>query len=82
MERKKNVSVKFRVFGKKMEIERKVPEKKSKCFQMKIKVKDFAKFGFTSWALCCETWLKFEVETLRCRENLKLKKMFGSWMSP
>jgi hypothetical protein len=29
---KKNVSVEFRVFGKKMENERKVPEKKSKCF--------------------------------------------------
>jgi len=27
-EKKKNVSVGFRVFGKKMEIERKVPEKK------------------------------------------------------
>jgi hypothetical protein len=37
---KKNVSVEFRVFGKK-EIERKVPGKKSKCFQMKIKVKEF-----------------------------------------
>jgi hypothetical protein len=31
----KNVSVGFRVFGKK-EIERKVPEKKSKCVWMKI----------------------------------------------
>ncbi len=30
-EGKKNVSVEFRVFEKKMEIERKVPEKKSKC---------------------------------------------------
>jgi hypothetical protein len=29
---RKIVSVEFRVFGKKMEIERKVPEKKSKCF--------------------------------------------------
>ncbi len=29
---KKNVSVEFRMFGKKMEIERRVPEKKSKCF--------------------------------------------------
>ncbi len=28
----KKVSVKFRVFGKKNENERKVPEKKSKCF--------------------------------------------------
>ncbi len=28
----KNVSVEFRLFGKKMEIERRVPEKKSKCF--------------------------------------------------
>ncbi len=31
-EGKKNVSVEFRVFGKKMEIERKVPGKKSECF--------------------------------------------------
>jgi hypothetical protein len=30
--RGENVSVEFRVFGKKKEIERKVPEKKSKCF--------------------------------------------------
>ncbi len=35
-----------------MKIERKVPEKKSKCFWVKIKVEDFAKFVFTSWALC------------------------------
>jgi len=35
-EGKKNVSVEFRVFGKKMEIERKVPEKKSKCFWVKV----------------------------------------------
>ncbi len=32
VKKEKNVSVEFRVFGKKMEIERKVPEKKSKCF--------------------------------------------------
>ena len=47
-EGKKNVSVEFRVFGKKMEIERKVPEKKSKCFDWKF----FAKFVFTGRALC------------------------------
>ena len=35
-EGKKNVSVDFRVFGKKMEIERKVPEKKSKTFWVEI----------------------------------------------
>ncbi len=50
-EGKKNcLSVVFRVFGKKMEIERKVPEKKKK-----IKVfwgGNFAKFVFTGWALC------------------------------
>ncbi len=46
----KSVSVEFRVFGKKNE--RKVPEKKSKCFGWKFKVKDFAKFVFTGWALC------------------------------
>ena len=51
MERGKNVSVEFRVFGKK-EIERKVPRKKSKCFGWKFKVEDFAKFVFTGWALC------------------------------
>ena len=39
-EGEKNVSVEFRVFGKKMEIERKVPEKKGK---------NFAKFVFTGW---------------------------------
>ncbi len=52
VERGKNVSVEFRVFGKKMEIERKVSEeKKSKCFfEWKFEVKGFAKFVFTSWA--------------------------------
>ena len=34
---KKSVSVEFRVFGKKNE--RKVPEKKSKCFGWKLKLK-------------------------------------------
>ncbi len=38
------------MFGKKNE--RKVPRKKSKCFGWKFKVKDFAKFVFTGWALC------------------------------
>ncbi len=46
----KNVSVEFRVFGKKKEIERKVPrEKKSKCFFLD---ENFAKFVFTGWVLC------------------------------
>ncbi len=35
-------------------------ERKSKCFWMKIKVKDFAKFVLISLTLCCKTWLKFE----------------------
>ncbi len=26
--------------------------------------------------------LKFEIEALRCGKKLKLKKMFGSWVSP
>ncbi len=38
-EGKKNVSVEFRVFGKKMEIKRKVPGKKIKVFAVEIKVK-------------------------------------------
>jgi hypothetical protein len=61
VEREKNVSVGFRVFGKKMEIKRKVPEKeKSKCFGWKFKVKDFAKFVFTGWAfvLICKLKLR------------------------
>ena len=35
-------------------------------------------------ASCCETWLKFEIEALRCREKkkLELKKMIGSWITP
>ncbi len=48
--RKKNVSVEFRVFGKKKEIGRKVPrKKKSKCFFFG---ENFAKFVFTGWVLC------------------------------
>ncbi len=35
------------------------------------------------WAPCCETWLIFEIEALRCRkEKVKVKKMFGSWVTP
>ncbi len=34
------------------------------------------------WAPCCKTWLKFEIKDFRCREKVKVKKMFGSWMSP
>jgi len=50
--KEKNVSVEFRVFGKK-EIERKVPKKnQSVLFGWKFKMKDFAKFVFTGWALC------------------------------
>ncbi len=49
---KKNVSVEFRVFWKKMKIEREVPGKKKVFFWWKFKVKDFAKFVFTGWALC------------------------------
>jgi len=26
------------------------------------------------WAPCCETWLKFEIEALRCGENFKVEK--------
>ena len=51
-EGKKNVSVEFRVFGKKMEIEGKVPRKNQSVFGWKFEVKDFAKFVFTIWALC------------------------------
>ncbi len=50
--KEKNVSVEFRVFGKKMEIERKVPGKKNQSIFWKFKVKDFTKFVFTGWALC------------------------------
>ncbi len=39
VKRGKIVSVEFRVFGKKMEIERKVPEKKSKGFGWKLRLK-------------------------------------------
>ncbi len=44
----KNVSVEFRVFGKK-KIERKVPRKKIKVFFLD---ENFAKFVFTGWVLC------------------------------
>ncbi len=38
-----------------MEIERKVStgKKNQSVFWFEIKVKDFAEFVFTSWALCC-----------------------------
>jgi hypothetical protein len=44
---KKNVSVEFRVFGKKMKMKERFREKKSKCFELKkffgFKVVVFAK---------------------------------------
>ncbi len=45
---------KCRISGvrEKKEIERRVPGKKRKCLGWKFKVKDFAKFVFTGWALC------------------------------
>ncbi len=60
---KKNVILKFRVFGKKRELKEKVQigkKKNQNVFRFEVKVKDFAKFVFTSWALCYKTWLKFE----------------------
>ncbi len=44
---------KCRISGvRKKKLKEKFEKKKSKCFGMKIKVKDFAKFVFASWALC------------------------------
>ncbi len=43
---------KCRISGVRKKNERKVPEKKSKYFGWKFKVKGFAKFVFTGWALC------------------------------
>ncbi len=63
--RGENVSVGFRVFGKK-----KVPEEM--FWDEILKVKDFTKFVFTSWALCWEAWLNFEIEALRCRKIFKV----------
>ncbi len=33
----------------------------------------FTGFVPTGWAPCCETWLKFEVKVLGCREKKRLK---------
>ncbi len=49
-EGKKNVSVEFRVFGKKKNLKGKVREKKNQS--VLGKKKDFSKFVLTSWALC------------------------------
>ncbi len=46
VERGKNVSVEFRVFGKKMEIERKVPEKKIRVLWVKILLSSCSLVGF------------------------------------
>ncbi len=46
---------------KKRKLKEKFRGKKSKCFWVKVKVKDFAKFVFTSWAVYCETWQKKEI---------------------
>ncbi len=29
---------------------------------------------FFSWVPCCESWLKFDFEVLRCRKKIKVKK--------
>ncbi len=42
----------------------------------------FTGFVPTGWAPCCKTWLEFEVKDFRCNKKLKLKKMFGSWVTP
>ncbi len=43
----------------------------SKCFSggcLKLRLR-FAKTGKVGWASCCETWLGFEIEALRCRKK-------------
>ncbi len=61
------------MFGKKKVIERKVPEKNVKVFlELLLETKMIAGVGLEPnhvWAPCCETWLIFEIETLRCWEK-------------
>ncbi len=71
---------KCRISGvrKKKEIERKssICLGKKKCFRVKIKVKDFAKFVLTSWALSCKILVKIlKVETLCCRKKNEIKNV-------
>ena len=47
----------------------------------KFKIRDFfTGFVPTGWSPCCETWLKFGIEALRCRKRkkkIKVKKCSG-----
>ena len=61
-EKKKNVSVEFRVFGKKRKLKEKFREKKSKCFfWMKILLSSCSLVGFFCGK---EMFLKFEEKVL------------------
>ncbi len=64
----KNVSVEFRVFGKKMKIERKVRGKIKVVF-WKLKMKDFAKFVFTGLASC---WLRNSITWADLKDKVKI----------
>ncbi len=52
VKKEKNVSVEFRVFGKKGNWKKSSEKIKVFFFGWKFKMKDFAKFVFTGWALC------------------------------
>ena len=36
------------------------------CLKLMLRFTEKGKFG---WASCCETWLRFEIEVLRCKKN-------------
>ncbi len=66
---------------KKKELKEKFGRKKNQSiFGWKFKVKDFAKFVFTSWALCCKTWLKLKNWNFTLQERVKVKGKKNVWV--
>ncbi len=69
----KNVSVEFRVFGKKRKLKEKFEEKRIKVFWVRKKrifLSSYSLVGF---------YVNLQVKVT---EKFEIKKMFGSWMSP
>ncbi len=52
-------------------------KKKRKVLKEDIWVEFFAKFVFTGWAFCCETWLKLKNENCCWKQRKKMIACYG-----
>ncbi len=67
----KNVSVEFQLFGKKMEIERKVPGKKIKVFWVEILLSSCSLVGL---------YVNLQVKVKVTGKMMKIFKVFFGWV--